>query len=56
MIIYVCDICKKKIDREESHFDLAHRFPFFTICESCGVPLQEFLKKYKLFSTAPKDN
>jgi hypothetical protein len=49
MTITKCDMCGKKIDRENKLFiTYKFSFPSTEICLTCGKPVETFLKKHKL--------
>lgn len=49
MLIHICDICKKEIDRGQGvSVDYDSKIIRYSFCEKCGKPVIEFLKKKKL--------
>ncbi|MFH1129304.1 MAG: hypothetical protein V1686_01030 [Patescibacteria group bacterium] len=48
-----CDLCKKKISEEPIIAGLGF-FPKAELCEKCGAPILNFLKKHKFIKTEKK--
>ena len=47
-IIYKCDLCRKEIKDPVVTVGYGHLFGGYSLCEKCGKPVNEFLKKRKL--------
>jgi len=50
MIITKCDLCKKNIKNEPVIAGVGF-FPKVELCEKCGKPIRNFLKKHKFIET-----
>lgn len=46
MIITKCDLCKKDIKNEPITASIGF-FPKVELCEKCGKPIRNFLRKHK---------
>ncbi len=45
MVIYACDICKKKIKDRNQVMDFSYDLNRASLCDKCSKPLMAFLKK-----------
>lgn len=53
-MIFKCDICKKEIKDRTTMVRAGIDFSQFYFCFTCGKPVLDFLKKYKLFVNKEK--
>ncbi len=50
MLVYKCDICESELDKNKEGIIVGNRgiFSHFSLCDKCGKPIIEFMKKNKL--------
>ena len=48
MLIYACDVCKKKIKNSDQSIVLEQGYKRFSLCDKCSKPITAFLKKHGL--------
>ncbi len=54
MNVTKCDICKEEINEQTVRVGFGFWVDYMEVCEDCGAPVVEFLKKHKIIKEEHK--